>query len=303
MNDLIGKRLVMKHDPTSTEKVVQSVENGMVHFSDNEKVPLSRLQDLFSENRQNESIDPDRFFEGSNTMSSIANDYLNKVKNPTQASPIGNNIPINASSMAEAPTEKIIDSVPITDPSLLPDRLKNIPSDMPVEDEWVKSQFTSNGKMKPNPDMSNENIRRVTSEELRSDLISNDYRLDTEKPSTSNQSIKSVDVSSTTTQSLVGRSGVPPMFQNMKKNEKVKLDIKLEEMIPNIESIKHLNDMFDFDISITDHLANEITDKLTQNPELLQKMIADELVSMINKKKPIRKTTPKKKPVNKTQSK
>lgn len=93
-------------------------------------------------------------------------------------------------------------------------------------------------------------------------------------------------------------SPITSQFKNLKKSTPIKIRLDIDEKIPKIDSIRHLNDLFED--SIIDYLAKEITDKYLNNPELLEKLIKEKLESVVYpnkrkkaKKKPVRakKTT------------
>lgn len=80
----------------------------------------------------------------------------------------------------------------------------------------------------------------------------------------------------------------------MKYTQKVVINLELNEMIPKIEDIKAVENVFD--ISVIDELAKEISSRLLSNPTILEGMIISELEKMMkkNKKPSIRKNTTKK---------
>lgn len=283
MNEhLIGKKLKLKNDNTQ-QKVIKDIVDNVVHFDDNSKVPYNRLNDLFVESVSStypttDKVDLDSFFNPNKSgLAELADNYLNIVQNPTHATPISQHMPI---SQAQPSVTSIIENGSDMTQTLTPKQVS-----VPV-DPWLDSQFGPDGKMKQN--VNTEDIRRVTSESLREELDSPNYRPGLDIDLVTKQDIDKKP------KTLVETSGIPPMFQNMKKNKKVKLNITLDEMIPNTDSIKHLNDMFDFDISIIDHLANEITDRLIADPMILQKNISEQINNIIYKKKVVSK--PKTKP-------
>lgn len=81
----------------------------------------------------------------------------------------------------------------------------------------------------------------------------------------------------------------------MKYTQKVQINLELNEMIPKIEDIKAVENVFD--ISVIDELAKEISTRLLSNPTILEGMIISELEKLMKKgKKPTKPAVVAKKP-------
>jgi len=80
------------------------------------------------------------------------------------------------------------------------------------------------------------------------------------------------------------------LLKQMKRSKKVKLNIKLDEMIPNPSFIKMMDE--NFDGGIIDYLVTDIVSKLLNNPSIMEKQIKDSLEEIVynKKRKPTRKT-------------
>jgi hypothetical protein len=75
----------------------------------------------------------------------------------------------------------------------------------------------------------------------------------------------------------------------MKYTQKIVINLELNEMIPKVEDIKAVENVFD--ISVVEELAKEISTRLLSNPVILEGMIIAELEKLTKKTK---KTTVKK---------
>ncbi len=66
------------------------------------------------------------------------------------------------------------------------------------------------------------------------------------------------------------------MFKNQKKNTPFKISIDIDKMIPRLDYIEIMEDSYE-DISIVEYLADEFTNELLQNPEIIKDIIVTEL--------------------------
>jgi len=80
------------------------------------------------------------------------------------------------------------------------------------------------------------------------------------------------------------------LLKQMKRNKKIKLNIKLDEMIPNPSFIKMMDE--NFDGGVINYLVTDIVSKLLKNPTIIEKQIKDSLEELVYNKK--RKTTRRK---------
>jgi hypothetical protein len=77
----------------------------------------------------------------------------------------------------------------------------------------------------------------------------------------------------------------------MKKTLKVKLNIEINEMIPKVEDIKAVENLFE--VSLIEDIAKEIANKYLNDRELFENMILSELDKIVNKKKAKKPTVKK----------
>jgi hypothetical protein len=76
------------------------------------------------------------------------------------------------------------------------------------------------------------------------------------------------------------------MFRKTKRNTEFKMTIDLEKKIPRLDTIEMLEDSYE--TSIIEYLAQEFTNEILSNPNLIRDKIIEELKSMLegNEKKP-----------------
>lgn len=87
------------------------------------------------------------------------------------------------------------------------------------------------------------------------------------------------------------------MFQNVKRNTKFDINICISEKIPKSDFIKLMEESYNK--SIIDYLAQEFTDNIINNPDILKQSIVDKINEIVYPKvnKPVTKKTPIKKSV------
>jgi len=84
------------------------------------------------------------------------------------------------------------------------------------------------------------------------------------------------------------------MFKNVKKSVDFKIGFEIENKIPRLDFIEMMEDSYE--TSIIDFFAEEFTNSLLKNPNLIKKKISDEIKKMVygEGKKDDRKRTPEK---------
>jgi len=80
------------------------------------------------------------------------------------------------------------------------------------------------------------------------------------------------------------------MFKNVKRKEDFSIDIKVEDKIPRLDFIEMMEDSYE--ISIIEFLADELTKKLFEDPNLIRQKIIDEIKERVYPK-PVKATTKK----------
>jgi hypothetical protein len=69
------------------------------------------------------------------------------------------------------------------------------------------------------------------------------------------------------------------MFQNVKRNTKFSIKLTIEEKIPRVDFIEMMEDSYNQ--SIIDYLAQEFTDNLLKNPNIIKDMIKEKINTMV----------------------
>lgn len=72
---------------------------------------------------------------------------------------------------------------------------------------------------------------------------------------------------------------ITSMFRNVKRNLDFKFELEISNKIPRLDFIEMMEDSYE--VSIIDFLANEFTNKLLENPELIKSTIADNIKKMV----------------------
>lgn len=302
MKNWMGKKLRDKDNPSDKGSNVVEQKDGWVHLENNQQVPENKVDTLFEEVK---APDPDDFFNSNNpTMLNLANEYkkvlsgeqTNESVNqapPQQEEPIKNPYDTISAGVSSEPSDaKVLneESRPLREDEK--DLLRNAPKPPPKkpsveEDEWVKANFEEEGE-----------VRRVNTDEFNTD----DYR-----PGYGNKKQAQNNHQSQPQRPAVNPvdASAPPMFTQMKKSHPIKIKLEIDEMIPKLESIKHLNDLFEY--SIVDYLAKDITQKYVDDPKILEDLIREYLENLVNpkpkNKRTTRKTTTKKTTAKKTPTK
>jgi hypothetical protein len=289
-NELVGKRLKQKESLNSPSKLVLSVENGTVYFNDNSRVPLDRVSENFlMDNSPQDYGRPtgDDFFEKSTV--SLANSFLQQLQNP------------QAVNYQPQHQQAYVEDRGITDDysSLRPDTLNQVQKQLDSakkahqkqqyiqeNDPWLKNQFSDTGaSVSVNADDLAEELNKVKEiNETKADVNPQEFY----------ESNKQVDPSAPNKY----HSKLP----EMKKAKSVKIKLELNEMIPRLEDIKAVENLF-ADVSIIEEIAKEIVDRYIRDRDVFEGMVIEELEKMVNKKKrtptrsaPTRSATTRKKP-------
>lgn len=300
MNDIIGKKAKNKND--SSIKTIIDVKDEWVWFSDNGRIPLSTFYDrfdiliqeniekpyiqIYTENKVNKMnddvINPDAFFAmGAETTRQIYN-------NPIDASAVKTgNIPPQSMDITDYGTDYS---------KLNPDTLRAVEADM------VRQKQQQQGKI--------QEIEASIVEKHNDPFFANSFEninevrvVDRDRDAALLESVRNM-ASKPINPNIKPNIQQPnqPVYQEtskkvMKKSLKVKLKLEFDEMIPKIETLRALEDLYE--TSIIEELAKEIVDRYIINRDLLEGMFIAELERIVNpkkiKKKPIKKVV--KKPV------
>ena len=80
------------------------------------------------------------------------------------------------------------------------------------------------------------------------------------------------------------------MFRNAKRNTDFKISFTVNNKIPRLDFIEMMEDSYN--TSIIDFLAEEFTNELLLNPELIKNKIKDQISSMVYKTTQLKKEDP-----------
>jgi hypothetical protein len=72
------------------------------------------------------------------------------------------------------------------------------------------------------------------------------------------------------------------MFRNVKRNTDFKISLDIENKIPRYDFIEMMEDSYN--TSIIDFLANEFTNNLLENPDIIKNKIKEEIERLVYKK-------------------
>ena len=278
MEDLIGKKLRQKG--SNNIKVITNVQNGKAYFNDNGVIEISKRHEHFDyvENpistpitptynpniNQSDTINPANFF---NT--SIRNTLLTEIEE-LQNNPVEYNKKVLQESR-EFKKPTIIGGTDVShlSESTIRTLQMNAENDKKAaieakNDPWLAKQFDTNGKSKHFNSNAEElaYIESVNRGEIPLEPVN--------KPIIQNSGI---NITSNNT------------LAKMRRTNKIKLVIELNEMIPKAEDIKAVESVLD--ISLVEVLADEIAFKYLNDTELFKNLIISELERLVySKKKP-----------------
>ncbi len=284
MEILIGKRLKLKNSTDESVKIVKDVKENVVFFTDNGRVDLNKLYTIFedytpsssttSDNQQtfvrNERVEPQRPVEAEFSIKSNFGGLVNQLdaflKNPEQG-------------LKTDQVEFSIGEPGVDDPfaNLSPDtrahamrqmeegkRLKDSRKTMEENDDW----------MRLNGFEADTTVKRVDGDKHEEELqnIQNTNMGKTPPP---------VNSPVTQGQEIKYQTALP----KMKKVLKIKLNIVLNELIPKVEDIRAVENLFE--ISLVDDMAKEIAAKYLDDRQAFTDMIKTQLEAIVKPKKKV----------------
>jgi hypothetical protein len=274
MENIIGKKFQYKG--SNEIKTVKDVKNGRVYFTDNGNIEEFKLYENFKELTilENQKVNVDTFFEPEFNLNSNFGSLINQIEQfKTNPSAFVRNIENNDTSEYQQPN--IINGQDVS--GLTPETIRWIKEEeekqkimlqkrkngnIDMNDPWMKQFVDSGGEVKRyDANINQEELDRVTK-------INNGEYVE-EKTNYSKKS----------TQNINQGMSLP----KMKKTFKVKFNLEINEMIPKIDDIKAVENLFE--VSLLEGIAKEIADKYINNKDLLENMILSELEKIVNKKK------------------
>jgi hypothetical protein len=294
MSDLIGRQVRDKSN--NSIKTIKDIREDTIIFSDNGRVPSSKLSENFEPVVNNTQTNLENFFKTDSykavdTPPLISNNQQPKVLDSLDS--LGNfgsllaNM-VNKNGQMQNSSYEIGDSgnssaIPVSELTEDTKRFmreqeemakRGISNHIPPKDEWLENQFgnSNNVPKKEYPDGMTEleYVTKVNNGEIPINPIRS-----TKQP--------------------IKNNGLP----TMKKTYKAKLNLEINELIPDINKIQAIQDMFD-DVDILEEIAKEIAFKYLNDYQLFEDMVYAELEKIVKKSKTRTKPKPKQKPKPKT---
>ena len=242
-------------------RIVDSYQNIAITDS-KEKISTDRLLDT---RYYTEYVDPRSFFDNTSTY----NLFAEKIKN------------VDLSNVPDDDVTPIIPPVPGFEPSTNESAVIVVSEEDEIEElkrkygatvqdtsAIIKQNESLNKIINPDPIENKSDVPKST----KSDLVE---KVDVQRVDVQRNDIQKVDVQ---------RSEDPilTMFKNVKRNLDFKLSIDIDGKIPRLDFIEMMEDSYE--ISIIEYLANDFTEKLFSNPDMIKNQIIDEINSMIKGK-------------------
>jgi hypothetical protein len=246
--ELFGKKLQYKHSNEPIQTVKEIDGNDMV-FESNKRVPLNKVEQNFS-----------------------PLDYLDDEKRASSFSSLLDGGTIGRIGMDEYESNEVMKSSQDSRTFQT-----NIKAEYKPSDEYINSQKLF--KLEKALDDKRLMDIPINSQEIEEinrlkQLLGHDDLLPNLNPTQGSQSTTRV---SSVPQPPPTNTGFN--FSKLKRTQKVKLNITLNESIPKIESIRALNDMFED--SIIETLAKEIAYHYLSTPLLFEQEIAKQLEKLV----------------------
>jgi len=293
MSDLIGRQV--KDKSNNSIKTIKDIRDDTIIFSDNGRVPSSKLSENFEPVVNNTQTNLENFFK-TDSYKAVDNTPVSNINNNQQPNSLdsldslGNfgNLLLNMvnNKTIQNSSYEIGDSgnssaIPVSELSEDTKRFMREQEEMakrginnpPPKDEWLENQFGNNNVPKkeyPDGMTELEYVTKVNNGEIPINPIRS-----TKQP--------------------IKNNGLP----TMKKTYKAKLNLEINELIPDINKIQAIQDMFD-DIDILEEIAKEIAFKYLNDYQLFEDMVYAELEKIVKKSKSKSRTKPKPKPKPKT---
>jgi len=281
-----------KYTDLTTGRVVEIKD----HFEDiaildnNSKIKLNRLLD---KNFFDEYIDPNSFFKNDGLLSTFAQkikqipDELINNMNESSNSSISRNGQVDLNNISGSTSIRpIIDepAVLLSDPELEKEELMrkyNIQNNPINEAQRQLEKFQQLlgeettepvQRVEVNRDESGEPVQRV--EVNRDESGEPVQRVEV-------NNVQQVEVRREVVQPKV-EDPIITMFRNVKRNTDFKISLDIENKIPRYDFIEMMEDSYN--TSIIDFLANEFTNNLLENPDIIKNKIKEEIERLVYKK-------------------
>lgn len=205
--------------------------------------------------------------------------------------------------------------------NILASKIKNIPTDKIVDDDDSKVIINIDNNNNSMPPISNESAVIISSEDDERAEIARKYGVidnsqsDLERQNNAFAKLLSDDDTDSTPIVVNNdlnnfpkpkkidapiqkvEDPIITMFRNVKRNVNFSIKLDVVNKIPRLDFIEMMEDSYE--TSIIEFLSKEFTNKLLENPEIIENMISDEIKKLvyktnIDKKPAVRKTVAKK---------
>jgi hypothetical protein len=267
-----------KYTDLTTGRVVEIKD----HFEDiaildnNSKIKLNRLLD---KNFFDEYIDPNSFFKNDGLLSTFAQkikqipDELINNMNESSNSSISRNGQVDLNNISGSTSIRPI----IDEPAVLL-------SDPELEKEELMRKYNIQNNPINEAQRQLEKFQQLLGEETTEPV----QRVEVNRDE-SGEPVQRVEVNNVQ-QVEVRREVVQPkvedpiitMFRNVKRNTDFKISLDIENKIPRYDFIEMMEDSYN--TSIIDFLANEFTNNLLENPDIIKNKIKEEIERLVYKK-------------------
>jgi hypothetical protein len=292
--NLIGKKFQNKSGKVC---VIQDINEKVTTFSDGSRVDTRYLLDKnyfveipTQQTQQNykqpvDKIDPNSFFSQRNPLfeqiSSIPNDFIEKL--PTDNLQRNNNYPVdNSSAVVQYDPEREKEELA---------RKYNVKSNAVVEDAKEQanrqnSKFMSDPKLAKMFEEEGMSFNQMQQGQAQVQMTQPAVQQHTAPPENYKEiyspSSRQIDPVVETKNSSQYEYIDPliSMFKKTKRNTDFKISILLEKKIPRLDTIEMLEDSYE--TSIIEYLAEEFTQQLLSNPNIIKQKIMDELQDMLD---------------------
>lgn len=298
---MIGKKFTSLLDGKLVE--VKDIFEDIVILNDNSKIKSSRLLD---KSYYDEYIDPKSFFQNQSLLNSFAqkikqipDEVLNKM---TETGDYPSTLNTGADSLNES----------FKDNSFRPTFNESavLPADPEFEKEELMRKYgIQNPTINQSPMLEAQRQLEQFKSLLEEPQVEEVQRIEINREESPIQEVVESNltqlVSEPATPSVNVEDPIITMFKNVKRNKDFKISIEIENRIPRPDFIEMMEDSYT--TSIIQFLADEFTNEILKNPDLIRDKIIKEINQIVygeeNKETEINHTETEKKPVTKRTTK
>lgn len=256
---MIGKKFTSLVDGRIVQ--IKDVFEDIVILNDNTKVKATRLLD---KSFYEEYIDPKNFFQNQ----SLLNTFAQKIKQ----------IPDEMVSKMSDNDRNILNEN-LSDPNFRPsfNEPAILLSDPEIEKEELARKYGVKNAMSSSQTEAQKQLEKF--ESLLRDPEDNGeqvQRIEVNRDSPRVEAVENKEVSNKINQV---EDPIITMFKNVKRNKEFKISLDIENKIPRPDFIEMMEDSYN--TSIIEFLADEFTNKLLENPDLIRNKIIDEIKKIV----------------------